>query len=190
MLEEINKSIILVALFWFSSCSNAQERESVVLSFDKKFISYSTFIDSGTIVREKLSWDNDNDCISSSETENFKLVKDVLFIKQVIQHQDLWYPYLLLSSNEGLSYSKLLPYTSYTITNNLVYKTDSTYKFHQIRREVNGHIEREVLITLNENWLPIEEIELKVPFGEQEKEYRLTTYPEEIPQKMCYKNLD
>ena len=54
MLGKINKLIILLTLFYFSSCSNAQEVEYVVLSFNEEFVSYSTFTDNGIIVREKL----------------------------------------------------------------------------------------------------------------------------------------
>ena len=186
MLGKINKLIISLTLFYFSSCSNAQEVEYVVLSFNEEFVSYSTFTDNGIIVREKLNWASTDNCISSSKTENFKLVKDILYIKQEVEKQEVWYPYLLLSSNMGVSYTELLPFVSFSITNNLVNKTDSTYTVHQVRRIINGDIEREVLITLNKNWLPIKEKQLSVPFGEQKKEYRLTDYSvKRIPKTKC-----
>ena len=185
MLREINKLIVLLILFCFSSCSNSQEGEHVILSFNEEFVSYSTFTDNGIIVREKMNWTSTNNCISSSKTESLKLDKDILYIKQEIEKQEVWYPYLLLSSNKGVSYTELLPFVSFSVTNSLVNKTDSTYTVHQVRRIINGDIEREILITLNEDWLPIKEKELSVPFGEQKREYRLTDYSIKIPKDNC-----
>ena len=100
-------------LFCFSSCSNTQEGEHVILSFNEEFVSYSTFTDNGIIVREKMNWTSTDNCISSSKTESLKLDKDILYTKQEIEKQEVWYPYLLLSSNKGVSYTELLPFVSF-----------------------------------------------------------------------------
>lgn len=182
----LGKLISLLILLCFFSCSNNQEENSVILSCDKEFVSYSTLIKDGIIIRNKANWSSIDGCIRSSNSESFKLIKELLYIKQKVGSEEVWYPYLLLSSNSGLSYTELLPFVSYSITNSLISKTDSTYTFHQVRQIVNGDIEEELIITLNRNWLPIEEKELKVNMGEQKCHFKAIDFSlKERPKRKC-----
>ena len=187
MSKKINNHFVLLVFAYFSFCSNVQEKRHVVLSSsDDELHCYSISVNDDYFVREKLVLSSSDTCILSSKTESFKLIGDILYIKQNIVQQEVWYPYLLLTSNKGVSFSELLPFASFVITNCLISKTDSTYTIHQVRRVVNGEVEKELLITLNRDWLPIREKELKAPFGEPLKEYSLIKYPtEKIPKGFC-----
>ena len=93
---------------------------------------------------------------------------------------------MLLNSSHGVSYPDLSTVISYTITNSLIGKTDSTDMLHEVKREVNGYINSETLISLSIDWLPISIEQLEVPFGEQEQNYSLLDFSlDVIPEGFC-----
>jgi hypothetical protein len=187
MLRKTNNLIFILTLMCLTSCSKAQDKKHVFLStLDNQLINYSRTGDNGLFIRTRLEISNTDDCIISSKIESFKLIDDILYVKQNIQQQEIWYPYLLLNSGKCIAYSEVLPFATFLVTNCLLEISEESYTIHHVIQTANGDVERESLITLNKNWIPVKEKQLRVPFGEDLREYNEVEYSNgKIPKKRC-----
>lgn len=167
-------SILLLILIYLTSCEKPNRVGKVFLIEKNQstgqtgdLIMYTRSNVDDYFVRKETQISEKRNCVKFQREKYFKLADNVLSIKQNILGQEIWYPYLLLKSGKCISFSEIGHFGTYIITNCTLDFREGNYTIHQVVQPANGEIETESIITLNEQWLPINEKFIKVPFGEE-----------------------
>lgn len=102
----------------------------------------------------------DHNCIKSRDEEVFKIENEILYKSDTIQGSPHWLPYLIIEQGKCIVSPQSDHFGSLSVTNcTLSINTDSIVYQSQSRR-VNGNIEIEKIIVLNDGFLIIGETDL------------------------------
>ncbi|NJB85974.1 hypothetical protein GGR26_001742 [Lewinella marina] len=98
-------------------------------------------------------------CVHSESEERFKVKNDVLYKEVSVLGTSEWIPYLILKQGECIVSPNWDHFGSLSESNcTISMNRDSIVYQTQVRR-VNGNIEKEEIVTLNPEYLPIRTIE-------------------------------
>lgn len=158
-----------------TSCRDSYNTEpvSVIMSQhitgDDSTIGYQIFTkavekEGFSIKREKLNaYAN---CIESHKIERYKVANDILYISVNINNIRHWLPYLFLEPGKCIVHPQFDHFGTVSVSNCTLERDSLTTTFQQKIERVNGDMESEYIITLNKDFLPVQIVEISLPFDE------------------------
>lgn len=118
-----------------------------------------------------------NQCVNSELEERFKVENDILYKEISVQNTPNWVPYLILQQGKCVTSPNWDHFGSLSVSNCTLFMDSDSIVYQMQVRRVNGNVEEEKIITLNEEYLPIRTTETI-----SENEPLLTSYEvDEIP---------